>query len=161
MKTASKIFNNIEEYLVVVLLFVMTVVVFWQVICRFVLKASLPWSEELSRYILVWASFLGASIGVKRGAHIGVEAFTMILPEKLKKVVEYFSIILCIIFCLIVFNESLSIIQKQIITNQVSPAMRIPIWWAYAAIPTGMLLMAIRFVQVIVKISKPSSKEAN
>lgn len=161
MKTVNKIFNNIEEFLVVILLFVMTVVVFWQVICRFVLKASLPWSEELSRYILVWASFLGASIGVKRGAHIGVEAFTMILPAKLKKLVQYLAIVLSVLFCLIVFKESLSIIQKQIINNQVSPAMRIPIWWAYAAIPTGMLLMAIRFVQIMIKISRPSTKEAN
>ncbi|TYP55450.1 TRAP transporter small permease [Thermosediminibacter litoriperuensis] len=161
MKRVSKIFNNIEEYLVVILLFVMTVVVFWQVICRFVLKASLPWSEEISRYILVWASFLGASIGVKRGAHIGVEAFTMILPAKLKKFVQHFAIILSVLFCLIVFKESLSIIQKQIINNQVSPAMRIPMWWAYAAIPTGMILMAIRFLQTMVKISRHSTKEAN
>ncbi|MDN5302681.1 MAG: hypothetical protein PWQ60_2195 [Thermoanaerobacteraceae bacterium] len=160
MKRVSEIFNNIEEFLVVILLFVMTVVVFWQVICRFVLKASLPWSEEFSRYVLVWASFLGASIGVKRGAHIGVEAFTLILPDKLKKFIQYLAIILSIIFCLIVFKESLGIIQKQVVNNQVSPAMRIPMWWAYSAIPTGMLLMAIRFLQTMVRISRHSAKEA-
>ncbi|KYO66908.1 TRAP transporter small permease [Thermovenabulum gondwanense] len=160
MKKIMRFFNNIEEYLVIVLIFAMTIVVTLQVIFRFILKASLPWSEEFARYMLVWATFLGASIGVKRGAHIGVEAFTMLLPKNIKKYIQYFAIILCIIFCLIVFKESISIIQKQIINHQVSPAMRIPMWWAYMAIPTGMLFMAVRFLQAIIKISTIQSKEA-
>lgn len=151
MDTVKKIFNNIEEYIVIVLLTIMTVVVFWQVVCRFILKVSLPWSEELSRYILVWTSFLGASIGVKRGAHIGVEAFVMILPKSMKVAAKYLGIILSVIFCIVVFNGSLGIIQKQMMTHQVSPAMQIPMWWAYAALPAGSLLMAVRFIQTLFK----------
>lgn len=151
MDTVKRIFNNIEEYIVIVLLAIMTVVVFWQVVCRFVLKASLPWSEELSRYILVWTTFLGASIGVKRGAHIGVEAFVMILPKNMKVIVKYLGIILSIIFCIVVLNGSLGIIEKQIANHQVSPAMQIPMWYSYAALPVGSLLMAIRFIQTMLK----------
>ncbi len=58
--------NTVTEYVVSVLLVIMVVVVFLQVIFRFVIHASLPWSEELSRYILVWLSFLGAAIGVRK-----------------------------------------------------------------------------------------------
>jgi len=151
MDTVKKVFNNIEEYIVVILLAVMTAVVFWQVVCRFVLKVSLPWSEELSRYILVWASFLGASIGVKRGAHIGVEALVMVLPKSVKTIVRYLGVIISVIFCVVVFNGSLGIIQKQIVNHQVSPAMQIPMWWAYAALPAGAFLMAIRFIQTLFK----------
>lgn len=151
MDTVKRIFNNIEEYIVIVLLAIMTVVVFWQVVCRFVLKASLPWSEELSRYILVWTTFLGASIGVKRGAHIGVEAFVMILPKNMQTVVKYLGIIISIIFCIVVLNGSLGIIEKQITNHQVSPAMQIPMWYAYAALPVGSLFMAIRFIQTMLK----------
>lgn len=149
MKAVTKIFNNIEEYLVVFLLTVMTAVVFWQVVARFVLKTPLPWSEELARYFLVWTTFLGASIGVKRGAHIGVEAFTLLLPKNARKIVQYLAVALSVIFLLVVFKESITIIQKQLATNQVSPAMRIPMWWAYAAIPVGTLLMSIRFIQTL------------
>ncbi|WP_213974247.1 TRAP transporter small permease [Tepidanaerobacter acetatoxydans] len=152
MEKVKKIFNNIEEFFVVILLLIMTVVVFWQVVCRFVLKASLPWSEELSRYILVWVTFLGASIGVKRGAHIGVEAFLMLLPKQARKFVNYLISAVCVIFCFIVFKESLSIIKMQIANAQVSPAMQIPMWWAYLAIPVGMVLMSIRFIQVSLKL---------
>lgn len=151
MQKAKRIFNNLEEFFVIILLFIMAVVVFWQVVCRFVLKASLPWSEELSRYILVWVTFLGASIGVKRCAHIGVEAFLMILPKKLRGFMNYIIAFICVIFCLIVFKESLGIIEKQIVNSQVSPAMQIPMWWAYLAVPVGMILMSIRFVQTAIK----------
>jgi len=50
------------------------VVAVLQNISRFVLRDSLSWSEELARYLMVWATFIGASIGVKRGSHVGVEA---------------------------------------------------------------------------------------
>lgn len=152
MQKAKKVFNNIEEFFVIILLFIMTVVVFWQVVCRFVLKASLPWSEELSRYILVWVTFLGASIGVKRGAHIGVEAFLLLLPKKVRGYMNYVIAAICVVFCLIVFKESLGIIEKQFVNSQVSPAMQIPMWWAYLAVPVGMILMSIRFIQTAIKM---------
>ena len=78
----KKILNNLEGYFCVGSLAVMSVVIFWQVVCRYVLKSSLPWSEELSRYLLVWTSFIGGAYGVRLGAHIGVEAFTLLLPKK-------------------------------------------------------------------------------
>ena len=75
MDGLKKFLNNFEGYVCVVTLLVMSVVIFWQVVCRYILKSSLPWSEELSRYLLVWTSFIGGAYGVRLGAHIGVEAF--------------------------------------------------------------------------------------
>ncbi len=74
--------NSLAEYAVCALLAVMVVVVFLQVIFRFVIRSSLPWSEELARYLMVWIVFLGASIGVKRKSHIGVEAVVALLPDR-------------------------------------------------------------------------------
>ena len=71
-KTLDRV-NALAEYAVCALLAVMVVVVFLQVIFRFIIRSSLPWSEELSRYVMVWIVFLGASIGIKRKSHIGVE----------------------------------------------------------------------------------------
>jgi C4-dicarboxylate transporter DctQ subunit len=143
----------------------MTAVTFWGVINRFFLKNSLSWSEELSRYLSIWATFLGASLGVKKGAHIGVEALVMILPFKIKKNVDIFTDILSFIFCIGIVITGYNYGIKLMATNQLSPAMRIPIYYAYSAIPFGMLLMAIRYIIAIVnKISpkeKQMSKEVN
>ena len=151
MDTVKKYFNKIEEILVVPMLVVMSVTIILQVIFRYVVKGSLPWSEELARYFMVWVTFLGASIGVKRGAHVGVEALVMILPKNAQTLVRYLVIIISVAFCCLVFFVSLVIIKTQFVNNQISPAMRIPMWLAYGAIPTGTFFMTVRFVQVFIQ----------
>ena len=149
MNTVKKFLNNFEEFIVVPLVAVMTAVIILQVFFRYVLKGSLPWSEELARYLMIWVTFVGASIGVKRGAHIGVEVLVMALPKNVQTIVKYVGGIITIIFCIVVFGASLGILHRQIVGNQISPAMRIPMWWAYGAIPAGTLLMTIRFIQIL------------
>ena len=147
VKILKKIIDNLEEIIVVPLVAVMTAVIILQVIFRFVIRGSLPWSEELARYLMVWVTFVGASIGVKRGSHIGVEALVVVLPKKAQVVFKYVGIVIALIFSIIVFFVSISILRIQMMNNQISPAMRIPMWWAYGAIPTGTFLMAARFIQ--------------
>jgi len=161
MKKVSHFLNNIEEYTCAILMGIMVVVVFLQVVARFILKSSLPWSEETSRYLLVWITFLGASAGVKTGAHVGVEAVTLLLPPKARKLVNLLGIAICIFFSVAVCIFSVSIIAKQIEMAQISPAMQIPMWWAYAAIPVGTVLMTIRYIQSSIKLIKNQTGEGD
>ena len=151
MKKVLKHLDRIEEYAVTLFLSLMTIIVFAQVVCRFVLKSSLPWSEELARYLLVWTTFIGASMGVKMGAHIGVEAFVLMLPQRFRKIVSIITYVLCGFFTAVVCVFSIQIIMTQMSTGQVSPAMKVPMWVVYSAIPIGTALMTFRYLQVLVK----------
>lgn len=146
----KKFLDNFEGYVCVVTLLVMSVVVFIQVFCRYVLHSSLPWSEELSRYLLVWTSFIGGAYGVKLGAHIGVEAFALLLPKKAQKALAIFVDICCLLLCVLILTQGISIVQTQLSKGQLSPAMRIPMGYMYAAIPVGMAFFCIRYVQQII-----------
>ncbi len=139
-----------EKTAVTALLGTMIAVVFLQVIFRFVIKGSLPWSEELARYVMVWAVFIGASMGAKSGAHIGVEAFVKVLPEGWKKPLVIVSAAFSVLFCGVVFALSAKVVINIFTSGQVSPAMEIPMYWAYAAVPVGILLMGVRFVEAAV-----------
>lgn len=159
MELIKKIIKNLEGYLCVAMLLVMSVVVFIQVIFRFVLKASLPWSEELSRYLLVWVTFLGGAYGVKTGAHLGIEAFKLILPKRTRKIVEIVMLIAGIVICAITLKLGIDIVAVQLKRIQYSPAMRIPMAYAYLAIPVGMGFFIIRYiVQMIEAISSLRKK---
>ena len=59
MKVLKKLAMNFEAYLCAIAIAVMSVVVFVQVVFRFIVKSSLPWSEELSRYLQVYIICLG------------------------------------------------------------------------------------------------------
>ena len=61
MKLLKKIDKNLERWVMFLLLAGMRLVLGIQIFCRFVLNNSLPWSEELARFMFIWSTFL--SIG--------------------------------------------------------------------------------------------------
>ena len=136
--------NRWAERCCLVLLVAMTTVTFAQVFFRFVVVRSLPWSEEFSRYALVWASFLGASVALKRGLHIGVEAFVGKLVEKRRRQVYQLTLFLMMIFLLFVIIKGLQMASFNM--RQSSPAMRIPMGLPYLAIPVGSILMFLHLL---------------
>lgn len=136
--------NRWAERSCLVLLVAMTTVTFAQVFFRFVIVRSLPWSEEFSRYALVWASFLGASVALKRGLHIGVEAFVGKLVEKKRRQVYQLTLFLMMIFLLFVIIKGLQMASFNM--RQSSPAMRIPMGLPYLAIPVGSILMFLHLL---------------
>ena len=139
--------DRLQAGIVVTALIGMVIVVGLQVFFRFVIKGSLPWSEELARYLMVWAVFIGASLGAREGAHIGVEAFVNALPEPMRKMAAFLSGLISIVFCIIVAVLSIKAVGVIIASGQKSPAMEIPMYWAYLAIPVGVIPMALSFLQ--------------
>ena len=160
MKVVKKIADNFEGYCCAVMLAVMSVVVFLQVIFRFVIKASLPWSEELSRYL----TYFGCAYGIKTGAHLGVEAFVLILPKTVQKAINVLVQIGGLVVCVLILKFGADIVFSQMQSGQLSPAMRLPMWTIYSAIPIGMAFCVIRYAIEIVKavqaLIRPGEKEA-
>lgn len=133
--------NTFVEYAVCVLISAMVIIVFLQVIFRFVIRSSLPWSEELSRYLMVWITFLGSSIAVKRKSHIGVEAVVSLFPGMLKRLTAIFvSASLCFFFgFMVLYGEKI----LRTVRFQLSPAMEISMAIPYSALMTGGVLMLL------------------
>jgi len=136
--------NRSAEWSCLALLVAMTVVTFAQVFFRFVIVQSLPWSEEFSRYAMVWASFLGASVALKRGLHIGVEAFVTKLSDEKRRRVYLLTLLLMMAFLLVVIIKGFQMASFNM--KQSSPAMRIPMGIPYLAIPTGSIIMFLHLL---------------
>ena len=144
------VLTAIEENIIAILLFVMMGIAFYGVIARFILHNSLSWGDESSRYLSIWAVFIGASLGIKKGAHIGVEAFVMMAPQKVQKYIMILTTVIGIAFCCAVTFIGFDYTLKLLRTGQMSPGMRIPIVWAYAAVPVGCLLMTLRYIMQLI-----------
>ncbi|MGQ9638273.1 MAG: TRAP transporter small permease [Thermodesulfobacteriota bacterium] len=140
----SNFCNRFAEGGCLVLLIAICGVTFAQVFFRFVIVHSLPWSEEFSRYALVWASFLGASIALKRGLHIGVEAFVAKLPNEKRRPLYLLTLILILIFLFTVMVKGFQLALFNM--KQSSPAMRIPMGFPYLGIPIGVFFMIIHLL---------------
>ena len=160
MKKIDKILDYFETGSFIVLLSVMTIVVFLQVIYRYILHASLSWSEEVSRYCMIYTVFIGVGAGLKAGIHTGVDALVMVLPKKLKEIVILIERIICLLLSVVFFVLSAELVMQLMQSGQKSATLFIPIAFAYLAMPIGFLGGVIRSIQNVVKqLSKIKNKE--
>ena len=136
--------DKIERFLITVIFTEVIIVGFAQVVCRFILRTPLPWSEELLRFSFIWLTYTASSMGIMAGTHATV--LTDRLSVKSQKVLQVFIDLLTAFFCAVVFYFSITIIQTQIATNQISPAMRIPMYIPYAGITASFGFMIIQCV---------------
>ena len=88
---------------------------------------------------------------------------TLLLPKKAQKALAILVMIACTILCCFICKFGFQIVQTQLAKNQLSPAMRIPMGYMYAAIPVGMIFFIIRYVQDIIEairdFNKPEEKK--
>jgi len=138
-----------EAAALIALVAVMTVVVFLQVLYRYVLTQPLHWSEELARYLFVWLSILGATLALQKQGHFGLDFFLRMLPEKAQRHMGFLIHLLMGAVVLVVLVQGITLVQKTIL--QESPAMGISMSWAYASLPVGGALMGIHLLVIIIK----------
>ena len=73
MKLLKKIDENLERWIMFLLLAGMTLVLGIQIFCRFVLNNSLTWSEELARFMFIWSTFLSIGFCLKEGISLKID----------------------------------------------------------------------------------------
>ena len=149
MEKISTGLNRLSEYLLIAVLSALAVVVFMQVVFRYLLHFPLFWTEEFARYCLVWASLLGAGVAVKRNEHIAVTVFLNRFPRNVGRVMVLAArISVAVILAVMVWGG----VKLVMITSaQTSPAMRIPMSIPYLALPIGSTVMLFHMLALIVR----------
>lgn len=144
MKILRWLDEHFEEYILVFLSAFTVVIIFLQVVMRYVFGNSLTWSEEIARYAFIWMIYVGVSYGVKKKRHLGVDAITMLFQQKGKLIIGLIANASFLIFAVVMTYYGLDIVLR--VTRE-SAALQIPLAWVYAAPVLGMSLAAIRLVQ--------------
>ena len=139
--------GRIEEIFCAAALLTTALVLFVNVVLRYVFSASTSWAEELIRYLMIWITFIGGSVCVRRGAHIRMDFLLGVLPEKMAGALTRLVYLIAAGFCVALFRYSYQLVRFTVELEQTSPAMGIPMWIPYLAMPLGSALMALRFVQ--------------
>lgn len=120
-----------------------------QIICR-IWFTALAWSEELTRYLMVWATFLGASCVYRRSGHISVTVIQALFPPSCQKAMQVCCHLLCGAFFLAAVSYGIDYTGMQ--SRQLSAALRIPMSWVYLAIPIGCGIMAFHVLGLLLQM---------
>ncbi|MEA4953425.1 hypothetical protein SDC9_46065 [bioreactor metagenome] len=132
--------NTVSEVVLFGMILAMIAVTTLQIVCRIFFDA-LIWSEELTTYLLVASSLLGAAVGFKRGSHIAVTFLVNKLPETPRKAVSVFVQCLGVFFFAVVAYYGADLMKSE--AMQTTPAMGISMTWIYVMYPVigGIILL--------------------
>ena len=145
------IMDHLEEFFMIPLIFAMSIIIFIQVIARYVFQNSLTWSEEMARYMFVWLVYFSVSYTARREKHIRIDAAINLYPKNVRPYIELLSEIIVLGFAIFIAVTGFTVFGKIAWSGQMSPAMRIPMQFVYAAPMIGLGLTAIRQVQCIMR----------
>ncbi|MFZ5946228.1 MAG: TRAP transporter small permease [Bacillota bacterium] len=143
--------DNIEVSICLISMLLVTVITFAQVVGRYVFSHSFGWSEEISRFLVVWITFGGSAYAFRKGAHIGVTALINKIPGRYRFYVYLMTRLITIFFFIVLGYHGLLHTMQQIANGQVAPATRLPIAIPYSAVPIGSALVIIRLLDQTVR----------
>ncbi len=150
---AEKILTFLEEYIILISIVSSLIVVFINIVLRYLFAKGFVFSEEYARYTMVLIVYLGVSQAVKKNSMIRVDILSHFFPAlqlPMDVIANLFSLLAAVI--LICFGLQFTVWQFN--TGQNSIAMEIPLWIAYAIVPIGGLLMGLRYTVNTIGIIK-------
>lgn len=135
-----------------VAMLVMVLCVVAGILTRFVFShlqydLALPWTEEVSRYLMIWLVFLGAAVAARKGKLIGVQVLIYALPRKLGAGLKYLSILFSLGFYLILIWVGLE--WAEFGRSQGSPVMQMPMAVVYWAMSVGFSLSVLNTLALV------------
>ncbi len=143
MQAFDKVLLRVNRWVVIVILAAMALMVFANVVLRFLTDQSILWVEEVSRYLMIWLTFLGAGLVFRYGGHIGIDALQDRLPR-------YAAAIRTVIFVFLLgffgFMVWIGFRYAALTWGQTTPVMLIPVGVVYLAMPVGFALLILHLL---------------
>jgi C4-dicarboxylate transporter DctQ subunit len=152
LEKVSKFLGKYVANLIGLALLIITLILTINVIGRYCFKVSLSFGEELATYTIIWIAFVGSGICVQRGIHVSVDAFINFMPVNFKKVFLFLGQAVGLVFSLVLLYIGILICGKVAASGQLSPALRLPVVFAYLAIPVGAFYMVIEYLRKIMNM---------
>ncbi len=137
---------RLNQWLVIALMATMAVLVFANVVSRYLFNYSMIWVEELTQYQMIWIAYLGAGLALREGRHVAVDLFEESLSPRLRGILRA-----AIGLAILVFLVVLAVLGVQIAVfawDQETPVLNIPAGVPYLGIPIGAALCAIHLLLV-------------
>ncbi|CAK6713249.1 TRAP-type C4-dicarboxylate transport system, small permease [Vibrio harveyi] len=172
---AGRVTDAIEETLIAFFLGAMTLLTFANVIFRYVFNDNILWALELTVFMFAWMVLVGASYGVKKHFHIGVDVIINMVPEGKRKILALLAAVCCLGFSILLligswnywypfvteraWYETDDIPMPEMFQfladwlNEGERYEKLPRFIPYFALPLGMALLTFRFVQITWQIA--------
>lgn len=135
-------------FIIIIVTALMVLTVLLGVFYRYVLRSPLGWTEELARFLMIWAALLAISVCIYHKEHVSIQIFMQLLPLKIAKVITFGINILVAIFLGVLTYKGFEMAQNA--RAQYSFALRISMFWPLMSVPVSG---ALAFLQHLIQIA--------
>ena len=152
--------NKVDQVMgaaLVILMSLMVLNVTWQVISRYVLMNPSSFTDELSRYMLIWLGMLGAAYVAGQDKHLAIDLFPQKLTGKPKQNLLIIINVVIIFFAVAVMvMGGLNLVYITFILDQKSATLQVPLAFVYTIIPFSGLV--VTYYQIVLIFSHLNTK---
>ena len=154
----KQIIRKLEVFLetvLAVLMTGMTLIVFLNVLSRYFLNISIPWTEEGSRFLLIFIVFIGAVLAYTDDGHLGLDVLVKALPKKASRYIVLLSHILSAVALSLLTYGGILLTGNTLRSGWTAPASGIPYGVIYLIVPiTGVCLVIMALGKIAVSFTK-------
>lgn len=144
---------KITLFVVKVLTGILVITVLTGVFFRYVVRDSLSWTEELARYLMIWAALLAVSVGIKDKEHVGIQLLIKQFSPLLTKIITAVVYIITMVFLGVLTYKGYQVAGRA--RSQLSLALNISMYWPLMSIPVSGILAIIQQLIQTILIFKP------
>ncbi|MFP5334504.1 MAG: TRAP transporter small permease [Actinomycetes bacterium] len=144
--------SQLTGYLSAVALVLATGVTLHAVLGRYFFGVPTVWQGEVSIYLLMFVTFVGAAYGLRHHAHVGVDLIVEMLPTRSQLALRVVTAVLSLVVVLVVTWTSYELWHEAYVGGfRSATAWRAPLSVVYAILSLGMLLVACQYVAFIIE----------
>ncbi|WP_163527128.1 TRAP transporter small permease [Halobacillus ihumii] len=148
------------EYTILALsLAIMAIITFANVLSRFIFNFSFAFTQEVTVNLFVILTFVGASIGIYKGAHLGFDLIYDKLNKMSRAMVSIAIGVLIVFFFGVLAYHGIGIVMSQMDRQQITPALGWPQWVFTLGLPIGCVLCIIRTIESTMNSLRRSKDE--
>jgi len=152
LETAANASDRILKFALVVLMGVLVLSITWQVASRYMLRDPSSWTEEIARFALIWAGFLGTVYAYRSRGHVAINVLVHRLSDTWANragLLAAFSVIAFALPVLAIGGANIVLITAEL--EQTSAALGLQMSWVYAVIPVSGLLLILYAIHDFVR----------
>jgi TRAP-type transport system small permease protein len=159
MKKLNDLFFKLAELTLVIMLSAMVIMVFGNVVLRYGFNDGIISSEELSRFLFIWITFLGAIVTMRDNAHLGLDSVVRMLSLRGKKIAFALSNLLMLGCCGLMFYGTFK--QHEINASTHSAVTELPMSWVYGVGYVTSIAMGLMIMSKLVQLAKGNFNESD
>lgn len=153
MKTFSKVFDTVYKAIRIVCFFILAVMLvsmFWQVITRYIFRHAAHWTLELTLFLFLWVSFLGAALGVRKMTHVNVAFVINKLTGHKKTAMSLVALLIVEVFAVFLLVSGYQLAASSV--TRKSETLMISMAWAYSSLPVGAFFVLLFNTENLIRL---------